>query len=83
MKMSNNKPNKKQTTMKKYLFTLCAAGITSLMMSACGGKYDETPKINDGYASKFILPSPTLLTAEEKAELEALRKEYNESIANE
>lgn len=68
--------------MKKYLILLVAAGAAAALTS-CGGKYDETPPINDGYASKFILPSPTLLTAEEKAEVEALRAEYNESTANE
>lgn len=69
--------------MKKYLLMLLAALGVSLVLSSCGGSYEETPPINNGYASKFILPSPTRLTNSDKEYLEALRAEYNESIANE
>lgn len=82
--MSNSvEPNKNEPIMKKYILLLCTIAGTSLMMSSCGGKYNETPEINNGYATKFILPSPTLLSNSEKEYLEALRAEYNESIANE
>ena len=69
--------------MKKYLILLLAAMGLSLVMSSCGGKYDETPATHNGYAAECILPSPTLLTNSDKEYLEALRTEYNESIANE
>lgn len=82
--MSNSvEPNKNEPIMKKYLLFLLAAAGIALALSSCGGKYDETPEINNGYATKFILPSPTVLSNSDKEYLEALRNEYNESIANE
>lgn len=53
-----------------------------LLMTSCGS-YDECPEITKGYASKFILPDPTMLTDSEKEYVEELRDEYNESIAKE
>lgn len=66
--------------MKKYLVLLC---IATVLLTSCGGGYEECPEITDGYVTTFILPSPTLLSAPDKEYLEELRNEYNESIANE
>ncbi len=37
---------------------------------------NELPPLKEGYASDFIIPDPTDLTAEERAVVDALEEEY-------
>ena len=37
---------------------------------------NELPPLKEGYASDFIIPDPTDLTAEERAVVDAMEEEY-------
>lgn len=63
--------------MKRILIISLAA----MAFSACN-QASELPPINDGFATKFVLPDPVNLTAEDREYLEQLEKEYEESINN-
>ena len=59
---------------------LLFASIIVMGLSICScRKADELPPLNEGYATKFILPDGVNLTSEERDYLEALDQEYQNS----
>lgn len=60
--------------MKRIIFF--AIAFSSLLLSSCKSA-DELPPVNEGYSSTYIMPDPVNLTAEDRAYLEELEKEYN------
>ena len=51
-----------------------------MALSICScRKADELPPLNEGYATKFILPDGVNLTSEERDYLEALDQEYQDA----
>ncbi|MDE6871884.1 MAG: hypothetical protein K2O58_08010 [Bacteroidales bacterium] len=67
--------------MKRTIYTGIAAGIAAITSISCNSA-DELPPLNEGYATEYILPDPVDLTAEDRAVIEALEKEYNEAISS-
>lgn len=65
--------------MKRFIFF--AIILSSLALSSCRNA-DELPPVNKGYASTYIMPDPVNLTAEDRAYLEELEKEYNAATGN-
>lgn len=52
----------------------------SILFSACEN-IDEVPPRTEGYASKtFIVPSPSVLSVQERNEVTSLQDEYDNAI---
>lgn len=67
---------------KSFRILICAgAAAVSLVSLASCDNASELPPMNDGYATRFILPDPVDLTMEERDFIEALQDEYNADIA--
>ena len=59
---------------------LLFASIIVIALSICScRKADELPPLNEGYATKFILPDGVNLTSEERDYLEELDQEYQDA----
>lgn len=59
----------KKTIISAIILLLGAA------MTSCR-QPNELPPLKEGYASDFIIPDPTDLTAEERAVVDAMEEEY-------
>ena len=64
--------------MKNRILLFVSIIVMGLSICSCR-KADELPPLNEGYATKFILPDGVNLTSEERDYLEALDQEYQNS----
>lgn len=62
--------------MKKII--LISTILLGLIFSSCR-RHNELPPLNTGYAKNVVLPEPTDLTSEERAELEKIKQEYEDA----
>ena len=60
----------KKTVILSLVLLLFGAAMTSCRQP------NELPPLKEGYASDFIIPDPTDLTAEERAVVDAMEEEY-------
>lgn len=64
----------------KKIFAAAALLIAASIFFSCNNA-DELPPLNSGYATEYILPDPVDLTADDRAYIEELEKEYNAAIS--
>jgi len=64
----------------KVLTLVILLSAISFTISSCEGDISETPDINDGYQTTIVLPEAPTLTAEERAEVDAMFDEYDQAI---
>lgn len=69
--------------MKKTLKAICTGLVTVLALTAvlsCNNA-SELPPLNEGYATRFIMPDPVDLTAEDREYLYELETEYEQATS--
>jgi hypothetical protein len=65
--------------MKKIIYiALCIIG-GGMLGTSCSEPDELTPRV-ESVTSSYLIPSGTILTAEDREEVEELWKEYNEAI---
>lgn len=63
--------------MKKILYTLCfIVTCTSVFLFSCDDTEELTPKVDDK-TDNYLLPTGSILNAQEREEVQALWDEYN------
>lgn len=64
--------------MKRLISAIIISASLSATFVACE-KYEETPSVNDGYATSVIIPDPVPMTAEDSAYVDAVKAEYDQN----
>ena len=65
--------------MKKTIITAAILLLGAAALSSCN-QPNELPPLKEGYASKFIIPDPIDLTAEDRQIISAMEEEYENAI---
>ena len=66
--------------MKKLIYIIALVACGSSIFTACSGPDEMTPKTKSNAENKYLLPTGTILTADERAEVQAQWDEYNSAI---
>lgn len=66
--------------MKKFLYIIALVVCGSSVFTACSGPEELTPKTKSNSENKYLLPTGSILTADERAEVQQQWDEYNSAI---
>lgn len=66
--------------MKKLIYIIAFVACGSSAFTACSGPEEMTPKTKTNAENKYLLPTGSILTADERAEVQAQWDEYNTAI---
>lgn len=66
--------------MKKLIYIIVFMACGSSVFTACAGPEELTPKTKSNSENKYLLPTGTILTADEREEVQQEWDEYNAAI---
>lgn len=66
--------------MRKLIYIIALAACGAPVLTACGGPEELTPKTKTNSENHYLLPTGSILTADERDQVQQQWDEYNEAI---
>lgn len=66
--------------MKHILFIIPCLALAATMFASCSGPEELTPKTKSYTENQYLLPTGTILTSQEREEVQQIWDEYNSAM---